>query len=106
MRLHEFLDALEQTPRRWSLMAHGAMRLLSLDGRCHNCPISAVRQAIRTHGEAADPFEAHVLDTEHGISTRTMRRIMHVADGLQDDPSLRQRLLKACGLTTQRAGQE
>jgi hypothetical protein len=106
MHLTQFLDALSRTPRRWSIKSGGQIRMLSLRGDCENDPISAVRHAIRTDGEAVDPFEAHVMGTARGISRRTMRRIIEAADHLRlCDQSLRRRLLKACGLTQQRGDQ-
>lgn len=103
MRLNQFLEKLSQTPRTWYVY-DGCIRCQDFDTKRIHCPLSAI--ALK----ASEP-EAHYgaqmggyLGVGLGLSIKTVERILAAADDNPKIlyPTLRKRLLKACGLTRQR----
>jgi hypothetical protein len=100
MRLQQFLEKLSSTPRAWFLDANGCIRIRDEgDTEILHCPLSRVGSGMlnsvyRTYGAAFGGS----FGRDMGLSEETSYRIMHAAD---DDgyPTLRRRLLRACGLT-------
>jgi len=100
MRLNHFLEKLAQTPRTWYVYG-GCIRCEDFDTKRIHCPLSSV--ALQSY-EIDSHYGAQMggyLGVALGISIKTVERILAAAD---DNPrvrypTLRKRLLKACGLT-------
>lgn len=93
MTLDQFLEKLEQTPRRWHLLSGDALRMSNEDfsGWCNACPVSSVSGLhAGLAWEVADAV---------GLCANDVIEVIRAADNQNGhDPELRQRLLKACGL--------
>ena len=91
MKLKEFLEELERTPRRWKL-EESWRGVGAITDQWDRCPIEAA-------GKARNVVAAQ---QRLKLNRRTEKRIIHAADGAlafpDYDPKLRAQLLKACGL--------
>ena len=93
MTLDEFLDLLRQTPRDWYLTA-GQREIRRNDGRHCCCPISSCHPRGPRHSTYYG-VTSHLL----GLDKLTVNGIVFAADNNKNaNPSLRVRLLDACGL--------
>lgn len=99
MRLNQFLEKLAMTPRTWSVDEYtGVIRMEDLSTQFLQCPISMVAQDIGVTEIYGSEY-AVGLGPVIGLSEKTTQRIMDAADNPYVYPTLRRRLLRACGLT-------
>lgn len=90
MTYHEFLTALEQTPRDWQVVGSDGRFLRRYDTKIGwQCPVSVLTNAWYLHAWRS----GNLL----GLSNEDRSQIVSAADGLGPD-SIRRDLLKACGL--------
>lgn len=100
MTTEEFLEKLKATPRNWRIVGHSLR--LGDDAECSPCPITSV------HGKGWDATMWDDTADCLGLDPETARDLMFAADAWETDgdtfdPSLRARLLDACGLPEETA---
>lgn len=102
MSIEQFLDALAETPRMWSLNREGRLSFNSEDV----CPLSAVAGLLLDGTPESEAFDYQSAD-RLGISRSNAVKIIRAADSdtiggghlkRRNNSSLRNQLLEACGI--------
>lgn len=101
MTISEFLDALKETPREWYLCSGMIRATREGESQFRTEPPCCPITSLATPSRSANDWQFVVATKVVDIDSRDAGAIVLAADNLEGhDPTLRARLLFACGLSS------
>lgn len=96
MTIDQFIEKLRQTPRDWRPVITDRGTLRRGTRKTYQCPLGSVAYPNPREAACGEPYR---YGRELGLSLEDTKLIFDAADGIFGcDPTLRRRLIEACGL--------